>query len=425
MYYNPGGIGFADGTHIYIDANTAYRSASYDRPASAIDNPGDDANVAANSGEATLSNIVVAPMVGVTTDFGVDMPLKFGTAFFVPFGGSAVWDTAESSAEHPGAEYGSQRWYAIEGSITTLGIAAGAAYRIDAARLSIGLTGNLYLSSINTIRARNADGTDDLTDGDLLKEGRSWLDVKSTDFGLGAGVLWEAWRRKAWVGLSYQSAPNFNGKLTYEGSLSNLLGTQESTTDDQIRSTGGLPDIIRWGIRVRPNARHEVRLFGDVTFWSRFDQQCIYSGASVDNPDAACEVNDDGSRVNPDEDSIVQVLRRNYSNAFGIRLGYSYWFNKDLELQLGAGFDGNAIPDEHVDPALMDMNKVSAAAFIVYNLTDWFAFQVGATEILYFERDLSESKGNNDLTLPSRQPGNQGVYNQNILVLNTGFFFNF
>ncbi|QED26621.1 hypothetical protein FRD01_05045 [Microvenator marinus] len=433
LYYNPAGIGMSEGTQLMIDVSTAFRTASYDRPVSAIDDqtpfPDDPEKnaraLAANSGQGTLNNIIASPMFGISSDLGLDTPLRLGFAFYVPFGGQAAWDEQSASDEFPGASDGSQRWYAIDGSIRTMALTGGVAYHIEPARLSLGLTGNVYLSSIETLRARNTDGSDDLEAGGNLKEGRSLVKGESTDFGLGAGVLWEVWRRKAWLGASYQSMPNFNGDIEYEGTLQNYLGPAPGNEAD-IKLTSSLPDVFRLGIRVRPKARYEFRLFGDYTRWSVFENQCLVN-STIEDAAAACAVNDDGSFASTDADTgrVIQNLPRNYTDSFGVRAGFSYWFSADLEMLLGGGYDSNAVPDETIDASLMDMDKFTASLGVDYRFTKWFSGALTATNVFYLERDTSGSDGNNDLRLPSRQPGNQGVYNQNIFLINTNLNFSF
>lgn len=434
LYYNPAGIGFSTGTHIMLDLTTAFRSSTIDRPVSAISNqnpfPDDpeknQAALDANSGKGSLSNVILSPMVGVSTDFGLDIPLRFGAAFYAPFGGQAVWDKNESAdPQFPGAVDGSQRWYSIDGTITTLAFTGGVAYFIEPARLSLGVTGNLYLNKIETLRARNSDGTDDLESGGSIKEGRTLISVDSTDFGMGFGVLWEAWKDKGWIGLSYQTRPNFDGNMELEGTLQNYLGAAEKNQSDVI-FTSSLPDILRLGVRLRPNPKYEVRVFGDFTRWSALEQQCLVD-KSIDDIDAACAVNADGSFANPDADTgkVVQNLSRNWNDAFGIRVGGSYWFAPDLELQIGGSYDSNAVPDETIDAALMDMNKFSATLGVNYRFTPWLGLGVTASNVFYLERDTTDSKGNNDLELPSRQPGNQGIYSQNIFVIDTNLQLTF
>lgn len=428
IYYNPGGIGLSTGTNVMLDLTLAWRTASYDRPASAIsaEDPS-DAEIEANSGEATLDNILLSPMAGVTSDFGIDdSPFVMGLAFFAPFGGQAVWDQTEASEQFPGAEDGSQRWYSIDGTIRTLSVSLAAAYRVEPLRLSFGLAGNLYLSTINTLRARNSDGSDDLTAGGRLKEGRSLIDTSSTDFGLGVGSLWEAIEDELWIGASWQSAPNLDGDMRTEGTLVNLLGVSQRTESDVLLTTS-LPDIYRFGARYRPAPKLELRLFGDFTRWSNLDQQCLVQ-AGVDNVQEVCATDETGAQSNAGADNagqVIQILRRDWKDTFGVRAGASYWVIPQLEILLGAGYDGNAIPDAHIDAALMDMPKATVSLGFDYALWDWASLMITATNVFYVERDTTGEPGNQNLALPSTQPGNQGVYNQNIFLVGTNLQLTF
>ena len=47
----------------------------------------------------------------------------------------------------------------------------------------------------------------------------------------------------------------------------------------------------------------------------------------------------------------------------------------------------------------------------------WLAGSLVSTEVLHAERDTRGVVGNQSLNSPSRQPGNAGVYNQNILLI--------
>ncbi len=447
IYYNPAGFGLSEnGTQLMLDFSLAFRTATFDRaegqispyadgdpfaPGAALEGQGDEA-VDANAGESTLNNTIYSPMIGVTTNFGVDMPLKLGLAFYAPFGGQAVWDEDENAdaknAIFPGSGDDSVRWFSIDGTIRTLALSLALAYEIESINLSFGLAGNLLLSDIVTLRARNADGTDNLVTPDgRLKEGRSFVDVSSTDYSIGVGTLWEAMEDQLWVGLSWQSRPNLTGEMIYEGTLDNALATAEPSTSD-VKFTSTLPDIYRLGARFRPVPAWELRLFGDYTRWSAVDQQCLLD-ATVSNDDleTVCEITESGARANttPDSGKIVQVFKRDWQDAFGVRLGASWFFSDKLEFTAGAGYDGNAIPDETLDPALMDMNKLTFSLGTHIMFTDYFQLGVTGTEVLYFERDTSETGATNSFEAPSRQPGNGGVYNQNIFVLNTNARFLF
>lgn len=433
LYYNPAGLAGVNSYQLSLDVAWAYRSATYDRPESAIDNPEryDAEGIAANSGEGRVSNIVYSPMIGFATDFRSDVPIGIGVGFFAPFGGQSVWDETSAPDAYPGASDGSNRWYVIEGTIRTLALAIGAGYEIESIGLSIGLAGNYYINEINTIRARTVTGVDSL---DL--EGRSWVDVSGSAFGLGAGVLWEAVEDEVFVGLSYQSAPNFDGKLALEGELTNVFPPNDGEPND-ITMTHQLPDIIRYGVRWRQHREgttddgeliphYELRFSGDITRWSRLENQCFMDNQFLgdEDPYEFCRVDGDGALVN-EGNSVVQNLRRDWQNAFGFRVAGSYWLSERVELQLDAGYDSNAIPDSTLEPALMDFDKVAIGIGGRFQVADFLHIALTATDVIYFERDTSDVETQEASAPASRQPSSAGVYNQNIFVLNTALEFAF
>jgi long-chain fatty acid transport protein len=426
LYYNPANLAQVNRTQVMLDVNWAYRTASYERAATAIDpNSASDepGYIAANSGTGTVANLIYSPMVGVATDFHTDLPLGVGIGFFAPFGGQAVWDTTSPNEEYPGAQDGPQRWYTIDGTIRTLAISAGAGYEIEPIRLSIGLSGTAYLSQVATIRARNVDGTDN-----QFSEGRSRVDVSSTDFGFGAGLTWETLEDRLWLSASYQSAPNVSGRMTLEGELTNAFPPNVDTND--IVLTQSLPDITRFGARFRPIEALELRLFGDFTRWSVFENQCIIDAEVLGDADPFefCEIDANGDP--PAGNPIVQNLDRQWTNAFGVRVGSSWYLNDRIELMLDLGYDGNAIPDSSLEPALIDMDKFSAGVGGVFGLVRAGSFRMDlattATNIFYFERDTTGvATAEAFPTTNSRQPSSAGIYNQNIFVLNTALYFGF
>lgn len=428
IYYNPAGLALGKGTRLFVDASLAFRWYTYNRPADAIsfrlpNGPGEPRStvggtpegdgVLANSGEATLNNVLASPFIGVASDFGVE-GLGVGLAFYAPIGGQSKWDTKKDLPGLPGAVDGPQRWWVMEGSIRSLYFSAGGAYYIKPARLSIGVGLNMVKSEVFTVRARNADGSDDLISrttnaqgdeyGDRLKEGRGLVDLSSWDFSLGVGLIYEP-IDKMYIGLSYQSQPGF-GENTLSGKATTILAQGASDVKDA-EAVQAMPDVIRAGWRWR-QADNEYRVFADYARWSVFKDQCI--------------------RTKGANDCGLTNVPRNWEDAFGVRAGYSRFFSQDfVEAYIGAGFDQNAIPDETLEPALFDSDKVSIALGAKLRMLD-DAFRVAATwtQVIYFDRETDAWKRRPDGTLETRgtpfekaqNPNSAGKYSQGIGVFN-------
>jgi long-chain fatty acid transport protein len=419
LYYNPGGLGMSEGTKLTLDGSFIFRDGTYER-VRPDDIAADSAEGQANYGTGSVSNFLISPAFAFSTDFGGASPIVIGAGFFVPFGGSSVWDTADPVDGAVGAVDGPQRWYTIDGTIQTLAFSMGAAYKLKGPRLSIGLSGNLYLSKLVTIRARNSDGSDTV---DPI-EGRSVADVESTDFGLGAGLLWEPVEDSLWVGLSWQSKPGF-GPMKLEGNLKNLLASAEESNTD-LAIVQELPDIFRLGARYKFTSDFEGRLFADYTMWSSLSEMCLLNLEDKDDHEGICATNPDGSYANENRPgNAIQVLQRRWEDTFGVRVGLSYWLSPDFEVQAGAGFDSSAIPDETLEPALLDMNKFTATLGLRYDFTDSMALSLAATNVFYSERDTTGVETAESLASPSNQPSSAGIYNQNIFLLNANLDVSF
>ncbi len=419
IYYNPAGLSLGSGTHLYVEGLFAWRSASYDRPESAIStilDPGDNASgtprdaVSANAGKASLSNLIAAPFAAVVSDLGVDN-LGVGVGLFAPFGGQATWDQNSAyagNANYPGAVDGVQRWQNISGELRALYITAAAAYRIPSARLSFGAGLNIVSSKVTTLRARNLAGTDDMVsaNGSLL-EGRSLVEVSGTDLAASAGVIWQPTDVLS-IGVSYQSQPGF-GTQKLGGTLTNKLGAGPVEASD-VYLVQALPDVTRVGVRYLLSPAVELRLQGDYQRWSTLTDQCLTAKTSA----AKCAFNPDGS-IAAGADSVVVNVRRKWKDTYGVRAGASYWVSPALEVGGSLAFDSNAVPIGTLDPSLMDANKVLANGSVRYRMPSiGVELMASLLHVFYMERTVTHST---DFAAPSRVPDGAGTYNQQITAL--------
>ena len=423
LYYNPAGLAFGKGTRVYAEGLFAYRYASYLRRANAIDNFGsgtpdnDPAALAANSGEAELSNVLVSPFLGVVSDLGID-GLGVGAGFYVPFGGQASWqknDDFANNAMYPGAVDGTQRWASIEGYHRVLYGTVAVAYRLPGPRLSFGIGFNLVRQELETLRARNADGTDDLVGaGGSLKEGTTLLDGSNTSFAIGAGVMWQPIERLR-IGLSYQSMPGF-GESKLDGQLTSQFGNGSvGLVDTQLSLV--IPDLIRFGVSYKVSPKVEVHLAGDYTRWSTFDRHCLLVRPSEGDP-GECIIDEDGS-AGDGAGTVLLGIPRDWKDTFGVRVGGSYWFSEPFELFGGFGYDSNAIPDDTLEPGFFDMDKLITTAGVRYQILDQKLMLTGSlTNVYYFKRETQPRMTAPEL--PSRNPDGAGVYEQSINFLTVG-----
>jgi long-chain fatty acid transport protein len=420
IYYNPAGISLGHGTRIYAEGLFAFRQASYERPADAISNVIPDGEsgagtpedlIAANAGKGELSEMLVAPFASVTSDLGI-RNLGVGVAVYAPFGGQSSWDQNSDFAGNdtvPGAVDGVQRWHVIEGTLRAVYFTGAAAYHIPAARLSLGAGVNVVRSQVETVRGRNAAGTDDILgpNGEVL-EGRSLIDVSGTDLSIGVGAIWQP-TDNLWLGASYQSQPGF-GDQELAGTLTNKFGTGPTDTSD-IRFIQALPDIVRVGARVRARPDLELRLQADYQRWSVLDDQCLIGTAD----DANCSITDSGA-IGPDGSGVIVNIKRDWRDTFGVRGGGSYWLNPQLEVGASIGYDSNAVPDATLDSSLMDMDKVLANATVSYALSG-LSLSASFLQVFYFQRDIAAQM---EFDQPSRVPNGAGTYNQSVSVVTLG-----
>lgn len=411
VYYNPAGLAESEGYHIFLDVNLAIRRASYEHTPHPSDVPEPSGAEGANTDKAELFNVLAVPMAGVSAKFG---DFAVGAGFYVPLGGTSIWDKNdrfEDDPQYPGPVDGAQRWYSLNGTIQSTYYTLAAAYKIPSTGLSIGVSGNLINSKVDTLRARVGNGTND-----IAAEGRSYLNASGWQFGFGVGAMYEALPNQLFFGLSYQSKPNVSGGMVLEGTLETKLVNVPPTVQD-VDVHQDLPDYYRFGIRYDTLADWEFRAHMNYARWSAFESQCL------SEPGEACEINEDGS---PAEGSVVtQNLPRYWKDAFGFNLGASYFATETLEVMGGVGYDGNAIPDKAMDPALMDFHDVSASFGARYRVFEQMYAALTFTQLFYFSRDTAGNNRNSQWALPSASPDSGGEYEQTISVVNTNVEFVF
>jgi long-chain fatty acid transport protein len=395
IYYNPSGIADSEGGHIFGDLSLVFRGATYEHAIAATDTVVPPGARGANSGRATLFNVIAEPFLGATYRL---RRFALGAAFYVPFGGQNSWDengTFRGNDAFLGAVDGVQRWYAMEGELRSSFVSLAGAYSLGP--VSIGLSANLIDTVANTVQARNSTGNDD-----VRTEGRAWLDTSSWDpsFGVGVTVTPLQKKEKLRLGLSYQSQPRVVGGIRTEGVLHTSFAGRQ--TDANVVFTTDLPDVVRAGASYRPMEKLELRLFGDYQRWSELDHQCVFLKGS------RCDLNADGS-AQAGSSVILNFVRR-WHDTFAVRTGASYWTSPAVELLTGIGYSSNAVPNATLEPALMDFNAVSASAGAVFSLFERVHLATTYTHLFYISRDTTGQSEHPTFAPPSRSPDSSGKY---------------
>lgn len=396
LYFNPAGIAFSEGTAFYAGGVVALRRGTWVHARAATEVPPPPGAEGADTGEARFSNPFGAPALGVTTKLHW---LSLGAAFYVPFGGRLRWDKNQKfvgSPTFPQAADGVQRWTITEGALTYLYFTLGAAVRLG--RLAVGLTGNLVHSSVKLTQAKSSNPQEDV---DPANEYRIRLDVSGVQASFGVGAMFEAVTDRLWLGASYQAQPGL-GTIALDGTLTRMLDGA-SAPPDAVTYRQALPDIVRLGGRFRASSTFELRLFGDVTRWSRLQTECL---STRDQP---CAVLASGEAANP---YTIQNLRRSWNDTYGVRAGLSFWPRTTVELFAGVGYETAATPDATLDPALPDASAVRAALGGRIAIGHGWRLGAGLTDVQYLARDNTgrSALANDNIQLPTRRADGGGRY---------------
>jgi long-chain fatty acid transport protein len=406
VYYNPAGIGFSEGIHLYADGDLALRNATWTHVAPQPGPSDQPQSQAGNTGTAHLFNVFMGPAIAATMKVG---NLAFGAGFFVPFGGRVNWGTNDNaSSALPLTAAGVQRWHMIDASLAFIQVSAGAAYKLGP--LSVGATGNFINSQITESQARTIPGIIDSTN-----EARASLDVGGNNGSFAAGAMLEAVPNRLWIGASYQAQPGL-GPQVLKGSFTLASGPppfypQNGSLTKNVDFHQSLPDVFRAGVRVRATPTIELRLFGDYTRWSKLTSQCINYSQNGD----ACLVHSDGTDATP-ASSVVTNIPRNWKDTYGAHLGGSYWLKPEIELFAGVGYETGASPDTTMEPGSMDANNVDIALGGRFMVERRLYLAISYTQLQFQDRNVTSSQlsavNGKTLSLPTYQQDGNGQYTQ-------------
>ncbi len=334
LYWNPAGLA-RPGTRLALHGSILSRQATYDRDAELNDVAPDEE--AANAGEASISTLAGIPALAVGHGLRLDeLDLGFAAGGFVLAAGAVDWDkNLAAPVEYPGAVDGPQRWATISTRFLSLAASAGLGARYRPWGLSIGVAPMYTWASLDTVRARNADRTDELVDAaGRIKEGRILLESEDERVLWTAGVRWEA-TPDLTVGVSYISGATYD--LAGDAKIS--FGTAEETTE---------ASHIELPLAQSVRATVAVRL-GDFTLrptvewsdWSVMERQVALA-------------EDDGQPL--------LTIERAFEDTFAAKLRADWAVHHNVTVHAGVGYETAATPEKTHEPGLAESQQFEAGA---------------------------------------------------------------
>lgn len=429
IYFNPAALGGTTGTTITGDASVLLRWAQYRRDQDALSPSdkskitSDPAYVNSNTGKGNLLNLLALPFLGVNTDFGGSKYFRGGYALYVPFGGFATWDRLDSPTNGtPGTIDRVQRWHNISGQILAIYNTFALAVKVHP-RFTIGANFSPILHIVSTVRARNADGTDDTINNGNLVEGRSLLEASGLNVSAGLGMYWEA-TDKFRLGLSYTAPPGF-GETRLSGDLTAQLGAAQNPSVTKVDFVQSYPDIIRFGMAGKVGEKLEIR--GDFEFvrWQVFTRQCVTT------PGADCNAHRDGY-VPPGTNNVVLNVPRNWNNAIGLRVGPAYQVSDNVEIFGSIGMTTPAVPKATIDASTIDAVRLYGTFGGRFVLSKHVALAASYNHIYFFDVDTNGGSKQNVPDRPgdpnynaSRSPSANGRYRSQIGFVNINLAYTF
>jgi long-chain fatty acid transport protein len=373
--------------------------------------------VGANTGQATLFNVLGAPFVGFVTDFGHSR-LRLGVATYVPFGGQVHWDKNVAfggATAAPGAYDGPQRWASISATTSSLYETLALAYRFDEARLGVGLSASLIRTALTDYRARNLDGSDDVfTTSGAMKEGRALLDVSGFQFGAAAGVYWEPTSDGTLrLGVSYTSQPGF-GTMRLNGWLLLQAGTEAKEGGlAKVDFLQGYPDIVRAGLAWHFAPAAELRLDASWQRWSQFKNQCVVPSGG------ACDLGANGASTT----AIVNIPRA-WHDAAKVRFGAAYWIRPETEIFGSFAYESSPVGTGHVDALVFESTRLYGTLGVRHRFSDSFAAQFGYTYVYFVPVTVQDSSLSN-YARPSTWPSANGRYTSELYLFDAAISYAF
>jgi len=371
VFYNPAGIAFLEGTHIYLGMHPVSSNSTAKIMGASIDGTTD-----------TLYPASVFLSKKLTDEISV------GFGFFVPFGLSSDW---------PAGWIGSQLSYHT--ALRSYYFQPTIAYKVND-QLSIGAGIDIVRSKVELSRSSLAQIPISPLLPPLQVGVDTVLDATGNGYGVNLGLLYK-FSPKFNIGFSYKSeiSIDYEGDVDFTPSRTGIPlvdGTIDAIFYDQkARTTIKMPQIFAVGTAFQPAERFNMQIDLQWTGWSSFENL----------------------EFDLDNDMLDAVDPSNWEDAFTFRVGGEYMLDPFWALRAGYIYDQGAVPDATLKPMLPDADRNELTFGIGYDTVEsccWgrVAFDFALQYIMFNDHTSTFS------LFPA-------AYESNALIIGMGFTYNF
>ncbi len=334
IFYNPAGVGAAEGTHIYVGASLILPDASFTDK---------------STGQTTnmQENYAVTPNAYVHTSLG--KYFRAGIGFNTPYGSTVKWP-----ASSPGADV------LREVTLQTFFISPVLGVKLDRWIPGLALGGGINVVP-STVELRrdiwfgSDTGTAHLGGSAFGVGGQVGVQYRPPAVpGLAVGAAW-----RSQVNLDFSGKGNFDAPAPYRGSL---------PPDGNISTTIDLPQQVQGGVAYQLGP---VQLEGDVQ-WVNW---AVVKSIDINLPDGMTSVN-----------------QRNYKNTVTYRAGVESTLVPWLTLRAGYAYDPTPIPRRYLTVSLPDINRNVASLGATVRLPRGSHVDLGILGVLPGSRSTSDQQ---------------------------------
>jgi len=362
IYFNPGALGYLDGTSIVFGSTLIFPDAKFRGPAPSVE-------------KTSIEKGVYYPSV-LYASHTLPSRWSFGIGVFNPYGLGTEW---------PSDWVG--RFVAIQSTLQTFFINPTVAYKIND-YIGVGAGFNYVYGRVELTQA--------LSFAPFAGEGTANLSGTGSGYGWNVGVYLTPDPNVS-IGLAYRSSVEveFDGDAEYSNVPTILLG---QLPGEDVETAVKLPANLHAGISFKGIENFIINFGYQYIFWDEVE---------------SIQIDFDGG-------SATQTLEFNYSDGYIVRFGVEYLMNDDLALRAGYLFDSNPTPDDYLTPRLPDSDRHGFTLGAGYNFTDTFGIDIGYMFLRFVERTIENSQ----VEFAPGAPMN-GRYNSSANLLSLNFRFNF